>query len=281
MHVLDIESLTPVQINEIFRLADQLRTEPEGSLLAGKTFVLFFPGTSLRTRASFEKGIHSLGGQCLLFPPETLDTREQLGDVIQYVQNWADGVIVRYPEHSKLLELSKHSAIPIINAMTAYNHPCEILSDLYALSRAREDYRELVYTFVGPASNISRSWMQMAQVMNLAFHHVCTAGNELAAESPAYRFHTDLDAVLPASDVILTDSLPAAYKTEAYITNYQINLERMKRTKPGALLNPCPPFFRGEEVSEEVIASSYFTGYAFKKNLLVVQQAILVYALGH
>jgi ornithine carbamoyltransferase len=95
---------------------------------------------------------------------------------------------VRHTSFSKIAELSTHASIPVINAMTAYNHPCEILADLYSISRARENYKQLVYTFVGPAGNISRTWMQIAKIMDLTFNHVCTAGNELGKNPVTMRF---------------------------------------------------------------------------------------------
>lgn len=281
MHYLDIRHFTSEQIMDIFELTDQLRYRTSQPLLTGKTFILFFPETSLRTRISFEKGIRDLGGQYIMFPPEALDKKEAPGDMIRYLENWGDGLIARHHSYSKLEELAAHASIPVINAMTAHNHPCEILADLYALRTIREHYRELTYTFVGPAGNISRTWMEAAKVLNLSFNHVCTAGSEMGADSPNYKFHTDLDKILPESDVILTDSLPADCLNQKYIGSYQITLERMKRAKPGALLNPCPPFFRNEEVSDDVIASSYFAGFGFKKSLIYLQQAILVYCLSH
>lgn len=130
MNLLDINELSSQQITNIFDLVDRLKFENDELLLTGKTFILFFPETSLRTRITFEKGIKELGGECILFPPESLDKREQLRDVIKYITNWADGIIVRHPNFLLIQELSNHSDIPIINAITADNHPCEILSDL-------------------------------------------------------------------------------------------------------------------------------------------------------
>jgi ornithine carbamoyltransferase len=115
--------------------------------------------------------------------------------------------------------------------------------------------------------------------MNLKFNHVCMSGNELGHDSDYYKFYTDLDEVLMLSDVVLTDSLPEEFRNEKYIANYQITLERMTLTPNGAMLNPCPPFFRAEEVSEDAISSEYFVGYTFKKDLLFVQQAIIMYCL--
>ncbi|MBP1968523.1 ornithine carbamoyltransferase [Virgibacillus natechei] len=280
LNLLGINDLSEFQISEIFALGDKLKSHNSGNNLNGKTFILFFPESSIRTRITFEKGIKDLGGECILFPPDTLDKREKLTDVIQYIENWADGVIVRHPDSSKIQELSRYTSIPIINAMTSDNHPCEILSDLYSISKIKEDYRDLVYTFVGGAGNISRSWMNIAKVMNLKFNHVCTSGNELCKDNLNYKFHSDLDTVLMSSDVILTDSLSSDLRTNEYINKYQITLERMKSTKRQSILNPCPPFFRNEEISENAISSDYFVGYGFKKNLIYVQQAIILYCCG-
>lgn len=281
MHFLDITHFTSEQILEIFELTDQLRYRTSEPLLQGKTMILFFPDTSLRTRISFEKGIRDLGGEYIMFPPEALEKKETPGDMVRYLENWGDSIIARHPSLTRLEQLSCHASIPVINAMTAHNHPCEILADLYALRTLREDYRELTYTFVGPAGNISRTWMEAAKVLNLSFNHVCSADQRIDPDHPNYNFHNDLDGVLPESDIILTDSLPVSCLTQEYISSYQITLDRMKRTRPGALLNPCPPFFRNEEVSEDVIASPYFAGFGFKKSLIYLQQAILLYCLSH
>ncbi|AZN41347.1 ornithine carbamoyltransferase [Paenibacillus albus] len=281
MHLLNLRELSEKQMLDIFELADELIGQPSkySRALTGKTFVLFFPESSLRTRITFEKGIKELGGECILFPPETLEKKEKLSDVIHYLENWVDGVIVRHPDFAKIQQLADQSSLPILNAMTSENHPCEILSDLYAISRQVDNFRELVYTFVGPAGNICRSWADAAAVMNLNFNHVCAAGHELGGPSPNYSFHVELEDALTRSDVVLTDSLPKAFLTDEYISKYQITLDRMRIAKPKAILNPCPPFFRGEAVSEDAISSDYFVGYSFKKNLIHVQQAIVLYSL--
>ncbi|MDT3425560.1 ornithine carbamoyltransferase [Paenibacillus forsythiae] len=281
MNFLDIGDWKPEQIQDIFDLTDRLCQNREQPLLQGKTFLLLFPESSLRTRVSFDRGIRDLRGKYIYVSPEALNKREQLADVMGYMENWADAAVIRHPDLYKLRELSRHASIPVINAMTSENHPCEIMSDLYAISRRRPDYQELVYTFVGPAGNISRTWMSMAKTMNLKFHHVCAEGNALGPETANYTFHTRLDAIVPDSDILLTDSLPEEYRTAEYIAKYQLDLQRVQQAKPGALLNPCPPFFRGEEVGADAIDSDYFAGYGFKQCLLYVQQAIMLYCLFH
>lgn len=279
MNLLSINELSEQQVIEIFNLSRKLKRQENSDVLKGKTFVLFFPESSLRTRITFEKGIKALGGETILFPPESLDKREELEDVIQYISNWADGVIIRHSDYKKVQELARYASIPIINAMTSENHPCEILSDLYSISERYSNFRELVYTFVGAKSNISSSWKSIADLMGLKFNQVCLKGYELGSDTKNFKFHTELEPILSISDIVLTDSLPSDLKTEKYINKYQITLERMRLVNRDALLNPCPPFFRNEEVSSDVISSEYFVGYEFKKNLLFVQQAIILFCL--
>lgn len=114
----------------------------------------------------------------------------------------------------------------------------------------------------------------------MRFRHAGEDGWRLGEDDRHYTFMTELGPALAGSDVVLTDSLPEPLRNDAYYERYQIRLESMQSAKPGALLNPCPPFYRGEEVSEEAISSPYFVGHAFKRHLISVQQAILLYCCG-
>ncbi len=100
---------------------------------------MFFPNSSIRTRATFEKGIYQLGGHPILFPTETLDKKEDLRDVCGYLNNWADIVIVRHKDIGVIEKMAEYLNVPVINAMTDCNHPCEILTDMYTFSKIRED----------------------------------------------------------------------------------------------------------------------------------------------
>ena len=108
---------------------------------------MFFPNNSIRTRVTFEKGIYLLGGQTILFPPDTLDKKEDMQDVIGYLNNWADGMIVRHKNIKILEKMAEYTDVPVISAMTDFDHPCEILSDIYALSRIRKDYKKDRFCF--------------------------------------------------------------------------------------------------------------------------------------
>lgn len=259
------------EVSEIFRIAKQIEEDKFKGTLNGKSIILFFPNSSIRTRVSFEKGIYLLGGQAILFPSDSLDKKEEIKDVMGYLNNWADCIIVRHSNISLLEEMVKYSSVPIINAMTSINHPCEILSDLYALSKIREDYLSLNYLFVGANGNIGLSWKEASELLGFSLEQSCPKGYEMNNITVKY----DIAEAILNKDIVLTDSLDKNKSHE--FKDYQVTTDVMNKANEQALLNPCPPFFRGEEVSDDVINSKYFVGYDFKKSLVCVQQAIIIY----
>jgi len=268
-----LTDLRASEIYDIFRIADEIGDGGYDGFLRGKTAVLFFPASSIRTRVTFEKGVHLLGGQPILFPGEALEKKEDIRDVCGYLDNWADIVVLRHRDIGLLEKYAGYSKAPVINAMTDINHPCEILSDLYSLSKIREDFTKDEYLFCGRAGNIGLAWREASQVLGLHLSQCCGAGYEMDGVE-AYH---DIRTAVRGKDIICTDSLPAG--TLQDFRECQVTTEIMAMANKNAVLNPCPPFYRGEEVSEEVIESEYFVGYAFKKNLLTVQQAVMIWCL--
>lgn len=279
MNFLNLNDFRAAQLKEVFALAEQDAVSQKP--LAGKTAVLFFPESSIRTRLTFEKAVHQLGGQAILFPPESLDKPEALIDVIGYIQNWASLVIIRHTNYQRICELASHATIPVINAMSSHNHPCEILTDLFAIKKLKPNAEQLRYTFVGANGNILQSWVNAAEVFGFQLKHVAPESERLSTESENYQFTGQLEPVLADTDVLLTDPLPSRLKSDLYFSRYQITKRRIEMLPAGALFNPCPPFYRGEEVSEEAIRSAAFVGYEFKADLLPVQKAIIQYCLEH
>lgn len=272
-NLVDLPNIDKEDIFEIFHIADKIQEGKFKGFLNGKSVVLFFPNTSIRTRVTFEKGIYLLGGQSILFPTETLDKKEKLEDVCGYLNNWADAVIVRHRNMDVIRELMRYSAVPVINAMTDMNHPCEIISDMYSLSKIRVDLTKDKYLYCGKSGNIGLSWKEAANVMGFELAQCCPKGYEMEG----VQVFRDIKEAVKGKDVICTDSLPANILGD--FEHYQITKEIMDMANENALLNSCPPFYRGEEVSEDVIDSDYFVGYHFKKYLLEVQQAIMIYCL--
>lgn len=258
-------------ILEIFQIADELQKGKYTGFLCGKTVVMFFPSSSIRTRVTFEKGIYLLGGQTILFPPETLDKKEEIKDVIGYLNNWADVIVVRHNDIRLLDQMRHYSTVPIINAMTDCNHPCEIISDLYSLSKLRDNFLEDSYLFCGAKGNIGYAWKEAAQVMELVLSQCCPMGYEMQC----IQTYTDIHIAIKGKDIVLTDPLSKEMLDD--FKDYQITKDIMDKANKGAILNPCPPFYRGQEVSQDVIDSNYFVGYHFKEHLLEIQQAIVIF----
>ena len=148
-NIIRLTDYSADELNTIFKIADELEQGKYSKYLLGKTIVMFFPNNSIRTRVTFEKGIYLLGGQTILFTTETLDKKEDLRDVIGYLNNWADIIIIRHKNIEVIETIAKYAEVPVINAMTDVNHPCEILADLYALSKRRENWVKDKFLFCG------------------------------------------------------------------------------------------------------------------------------------
>lgn len=271
--LLRLTDLRSDQVQEIFRIADEVGCGKYKGLLQGKSVILFFPASSIRTRVTFEKGIYLLGGQSILFPGETLDKKEDLKDVCGYLDNWADMVIVRHKDIELIEKLAGYAKAPVINAMTDSNHPCEVLSDLYSLSKLRADFLKDKYLFCGKKGNIGLAWKEAADVMGFELSQCCGAGYEMEGVT----VYHDIETAIQGKDIVCTDSLPAGALRD--FEACQVTKRIMGMANKGALLNPCPPFYRGEEVSEDAIQSEYFVGYEFKKSLLAVQQAVMIWCM--
>lgn len=272
-HLIRLTDLNVDTVYKIFEIADELPQGKYKDALKGKTVVIFFPNTSIRTRVTFEKGIYLLGGQSILFPSETLDKKEDLKDVCGYLNNWADIVIVRHKDIHVLEKMADYLQVPLLNAMTDVNHPCEMLSDLYALSKRRKDFTKDNFLFVGEKGNIGLAWKEASEVMGFSLEQCCAKGYEIEG---LVTYQNIYDAV-KGKDIICTDSIPQNELEE--FKDCQVTKKAMDRANDGALLNPCPPFYRGEEVSKDAIESDYFVGYKFKKCLLEVQQAAILYSI--
>lgn len=272
-NLIRLTDYTKDDIFKIFKIADDIQSGKYENFLTKKTVVIFFPNSSIRTRVTFEKGIHMLDGQAILFPSESLDKKEDLQDVIGYLNNWADAVIVRHSNIELLDRLAEYSQVPIINAMTSSNHPCEIISDMYSLSKIRDNFLTDNYLFCGTCGNIGLAWKEAAEVMGFSLTH-CSP-NKYRIENISHC--SDINVAVKNKDIICTDSIPQKILPD--FMNYQITKAIMEQANSGAVLNSCPPFFRGEEVSSDAIDSEYFVGYSFKKHLLEVQQAVIIYSL--
>ncbi|MFJ3383764.1 MULTISPECIES: ornithine carbamoyltransferase [unclassified Curtobacterium] len=268
--LIRLDDWSASDIEQVFDLADAYR-DGRGPVTSGCA-VLFFPASSLRTRVTFERGAALMGLQPIVFPETTLDKPEALADVAAYLDAWADVVIARHPDLAVLDGLAAVPSLPVVNAMTDVNHPCEVLSDLYAL-RQGADLRSLRLLFVGADGNIARAWHEAARVLGLDLVQCAPA----SLATPGARSTDDLEVAIRSADVVLTDG-PGVH-AEA-LAPYRITAALLDRAPAGVRFNPCPPFQRGREVAADALEHPAFVGHAFKASLLPVQQAVIAFCLG-
>ncbi|ROP60890.1 MULTISPECIES: ornithine carbamoyltransferase [unclassified Curtobacterium] len=268
--LIRLDDWSDSDIAGVFDLADAYR-DGRGPVTSGCA-VLFFPASSLRTRVTFERGAALMGLQPIVFPETTLDKPEALADVAGYLDAWADIVVARHPDLAVLDGLDSVPSLPVVNAMTDGNHPCEVLSDLYAL-RLGAELRSLRFLFVGADGNIARAWQEAARAMELDLVQCCPA----QVATPGARWTDDLDVAIRSADVVLTDG-PGPHAE--LLAPYRITAALLDAAPSGVRLNPCPPFLRGREVSADALEHPAFVGHAFKASLLPVQQAVMATCLG-
>lgn len=268
-HLLSLSDWDAANLNGFFELVDMYAagSGPRFDVAAA----MFFPSSSLRTRVSFERGASLMGIQPIVFPPESLDKTEDLLDVAGYLAQWVDLVVVRHPEFRVLECLASGDALSVVNAMTSVNHPCEVLSDLYALSRDA-DIAQLRYLFVGADGNIAGAWWEAAQAFGLDMRQSCPVDLRV----PGMPWEEDLHSAMLSVDVVITDG-PGPH-AEALVP-YRVTAELLDTAPDGVRLVPCPPFIRGREVSPNAVAHSAFAGYGAKRSLMPVQQAVMAWAL--
>lgn len=275
--LIALKDLSIEDISSVFEIAESLEKGFQEEL-KGKSFALFFPESSIRTRVSYEIAIHSMGGNIINFPENALDKKEDVKDVVGYLENWVDGIILRNSDYNKIKYIAECSSKVVINAMSKENHPCEILTDLYTFRKMRRDYRELTYLFIGPATNIGRSYYHAAEKLGFQMIQSCPKGTEIAEESEIFHVNNLLDEVIGKADIIITDGVE---EKKEYFEKFQITQKRVEKMKEDALLNLTPPFYRGSVISKELDLDrvKQFVGYEFKKNLLNVQAAIILWCL--
>ena len=271
-HLLELDTWATQDIDHVFVLAREYAAG-RGSRFDGAA-ALFFPASSLRTRVTFERGLAVMGLQPILFPPEVLDKPEALTDVASYLAQWCDVVVVRHDNLATLTGLAAADALPVVNAMTSVNHPCEVLSDLFAISELGRDITALRYVFVGADGNIGRGWAEAARTLGLDLIQSCPPEIAMAG----VELQPDLDKAMTGADVILTD--PPGRHAEA-LASYRITEAHLALAAHGHLLNPCPPFVRDREIAAEVLDTpGAWVGHEFKRALLPVQQAVVALCIG-
>ncbi len=296
-----IQDLASSQVSEILDLAARMKARPADfrAALAGAQLALFFEKPSLRTRLTFEAGINSLGGTSF-FVDQTgsrLDAREKLSDIAHNLERWVDGIVLRTFAHATVTGMAEHAAIPVINALSDLEHPCQALADYLTLREKVPDMRRICLAYIGDGNNVAHSLLLTAAQLGSAIR---------VATPPGYEPHADIVAAARqiasstgASVEVLNDPVAAVRGADAIYTDvwasmgkedeareratvfapYQVNDELFSQAPPHALFMHCLPAHRGEEVTDAVIDSPRSVVFDQAENRLHVQKAVLLMLL--
>ncbi|MGN0537469.1 MAG: ornithine carbamoyltransferase [Acutalibacteraceae bacterium] len=295
-HLLKMLDLSSEEINEILNLADQLKYEQKHGIahkyLEGKTLGMIFEKSSTRTRVSFEVGMYQLGGHPLYLSARDMQIGrgEPVQDTARVLSRYLDGIMIRTFEQSEVEALAEYGSIPIINGLTDFCHPCQILADLMTIREFKGKLDGLKMAFIGDGNNMMNSLIVGALKTGMSISVACPEGYEPAQEVIDFAktygdkfqmFRTPKEAVVDA-DVVITDVWASmGQEEEREIRNkafdgYQVNAELMALAKPDAMVQHCLPAHRGEEITEEIFEAHANEIFEEAENRLHAQKAVMV-----
>ena len=294
-HLLKLMDLSEKEIVEILNLADQLKYEKkngiEHHLLKGKTLGLIFEKSSTRTRVSFEVGMYDLGGNALFLSSRDLQIGrgEPVQDTARVLSRYLDGIMIRTFAQSEVEDLAKYGSIPIINGLTDYCHPCQVLADLMTIREHKGILAGKKMCYIGDGNNMTNSIIVGCIKMGMEVSVACPNGYEPDAEIMAWAKEngkfTCTEDVLEAAkdaDVLYTDVWASmgqeaeAEERKKIFKNYQINAGVMAVAKSDAMVMHCLPAHRGEEITEDVLEAHANEIFDEAENRLHAQKAVLV-----
>ncbi len=285
-HFLDLPDIPAETLKAILANAQTLKAHKFNppQLFEGLSLAMVFDKRSTRTRMSFEVAMKQLGGHTIVMNMEEMQISgaESIEDTAQVLSRFVDGIMIRMSSHETLVELSKYTTIPVINGLTDWSHPCQIMADLLTVEEKKSRIEGLKVAWFGDFNNVMRSWAQAASVWN--FDLVCAVPEPLMKDEPFQNVSFTQDAMLAAkdADVIVTDtwvSMGQEGKSISIFDPYQVNTDLMAQAQDDAIFMHCMPIHRGEEVTNEVLASPASVIYDEAENRLHAQKAILAWCL--
>jgi ornithine carbamoyltransferase len=296
--LLSIGDLARADCEAIFALAKSLksavRARRKHRRLEGRAMAMVFEKPSLRTRVTFEIGFSQLGGTAVYLAPGDirLGERESVPDIARNLSRWVDLIVARTFAHDSLRGLAANASVPVINALSDWEHPCQVLADCFTLIEKRRRLAGLKVAFVGDGNNMVHSWMLAASLLGIEFRLACPKGYEPDPQIVAAVHHApgsrvtitqSVEAAVRGADALYTDvwtsmgqEAETALRREVF-RDYQLNAETLRLAAPGALVMHCLPAHRGDEITDEVLDGPQSIVLDQAENRLHVQKAIMVW----
>jgi ornithine carbamoyltransferase len=299
-HLLSIADLSAEDIQDLFRLAAEWKTRTKArevrTPLAGYSLALVFEKPSLRTRVTFEVGMGQVGGTTVYLAGQDvgLGRRESIADVARNLGRWVDVVAARTFAQATVDNLARHAGIPVVNALSDYEHPCQALADFFTLWERGLDLRRLRLAWIGDGNNVCHSLILVASLLGTEMVVAVPPGYEpdarvldtarawggrIQVTHDVPEAARDADAIYTDAWVSMGQEAEREHRLEVF-SRYQVNQRVMRFAKPGALVMHCLPAHRGEEVTDEVLDGPQSVVLDQAENRLHVQKAVLLRLLG-
>jgi ornithine carbamoyltransferase len=300
--VVSTRDLGPAGVDAVLRLAGIMKSRPSDfrRTLTGRQMVMFFEKPSLRTRLTFEAGMASLGGTTMFVDQthERLDAREKLSDVAHNLERWVDLIVLRTYSQETIEGMAEHSGVPVINALSDLEHPCQALADYLTLLERFGDVRNRCLAYVGDGNNVAHSLLLTCACLGSSIRVATPAGytpdpqivadaREIAEKTGAeIHLLTDPHEAVAGADAIYTDAWTSMGQEKEegervkIFPPYQVNAGLMAEAAPHAVFMHCLPAHRGLEVTDAVMDSEESVVFEQAENRLHVQKAILYLLLG-
>lgn len=298
-HLLKLSDLSPREITDILNLADQLKFEKyNGEMkpyLQGKTLGMIFTKASTRTRVSFEVGMYQLGGNALFLSGADMQIGrgEPAEDTARVLSKYLDGIMIRTYKQEEVEKLAEFGNIPVINGLTDYCHPCQVLADLMTIRERKGSFKGKKLTFIGDGNNMANSLIVGAVKMGMEIAVACPKGFEPDSEiikwgtqNGTVTITDDVRAAAEGADVMYTDVWASmgqekeAEERRAAFKGFCIDSGLMKLAKKDAMVLHCLPAHRGEEITAEVLEAHADEIFAEAENRLHAQKAVMVTLMG-
>jgi len=302
--LLSAADVTAAEVERIFDRASALKAEdkarrehgaPVATPLAGQTLAMLFQKPSLRTRVTFEAGMNQLGGHAIYLTEDVvMGARESVRDVARNLERFVDAIVARTGPHEVVEELAAQSSVPVINALTLREHPCQALADVFTLRERFGDLHGRVLAFVGDGNNVYHSLALLGAMLGMEVRlahpaeygpnvRIVTQARELAAATGGrLAFGADPTEIVRGADVVYTDawtSMGQEAQTEARreaFARYRVDDALLDAAGPAAVAMHCLPAHRGEEITSAVMDGQRSIIWDQSENRLHVQKALLV-----
>ena len=295
-HFLSVSALTRDGALALFGLAADLKQGWKSGRrplpLAGRTFALIFEKPSLRTRVTFEVGVNQLGGRGVYLSGNEigLGTRESVPDVALNLSRWVDGICARVYRHQTIETLAAHATIPVVNALSDFEHPCQAVADYFTLWERGVDLGTLRLAWIGDGNNVCHSVLLLGALFGADLRVACPPGyepdagvlDEVRRRGGRLSVTTEPDVAAKDADVIYTDVWTSmgqeAERTERQeaFARYQINASILRFARASALVMHCLPAHRGEEITDDVLDGAQSIVLEQAENRLHAQKAIIL-----